>query len=75
MANYAYMTIEGKAQGLISEGCSTLESIGNRYQAGHIDEIMILAFNHMISNHGHAVHNPVKLVNLSISQRRYWQWH
>lgn len=34
MANYAYMTIEGKLQRLISEGCSTLESIGNRYQAG-----------------------------------------
>ncbi|MEQ9918886.1 type VI secretion system tube protein TssD [Pectobacterium aroidearum] len=55
MANYAYMTIEGKLQGLISEGCSTLESIGNRYQAGHTDEIMILAFNHMMSNDGHAV--------------------
>nr|WED69279.1 Hcp family type VI secretion system effector [Pectobacterium colocasium] len=62
MANYAYMTIEGKSQGLISEGCSTLESIGNRYQAGHTDEIMILAFNHMMSNDGHAVHNPITLV-------------
>ncbi|MEI7177150.1 Hcp family type VI secretion system effector [Pectobacterium carotovorum] len=62
MANYAYMTIEGKSQGLISEGCSTLESISNRYQVGHTDEIMILAFNHMMSNDGHAVHNPITLV-------------
>ncbi|KFW97867.1 Hcp family type VI secretion system effector [Pectobacterium aroidearum] len=62
MANYAYMTLEGRVQGLISEGCSTVESIGNRYQAGHIDEIMILAFNHSMSNAGHAVHNPLTLV-------------
>lgn len=29
MTNHAWMTIEGKSQGLIYEGCSTLESIGN----------------------------------------------
>lgn len=33
MAHMIYVTIKGKQQGLISAGCSTLNSIGNRYQA------------------------------------------
>ena len=42
MANHGYMTITGKAQGLISAGCSTQNSIGNKCQDGHTDEIMML---------------------------------
>ena len=30
MANHGYMSITGKAQGLISAGCSTQISIGNK---------------------------------------------
>lgn len=43
MANHGYMTINGTAQGLISAGCATRDSIGNKYQAAHTDEIMVLA--------------------------------
>ncbi len=43
MANHGYMTINGKAQGLISAGCSTQDSIGNKYQAAHTNEIMVLS--------------------------------
>ena len=42
MANPAYMKITGGIQGLISAGCSTHASIGNRYQSGHTDEIMVV---------------------------------
>ncbi|NUT81334.1 Hcp family type VI secretion system effector [Pseudomonas brassicacearum] len=46
MANHSYMTISGSQQGLISAGCSTQDSIGNKCQAGHEDEIMVLAYSH-----------------------------
>lgn len=35
MANYGYMTITGKAQGLISAGCSAQDSIGNINKPTH----------------------------------------
>ncbi|MEG1082608.1 MAG: type VI secretion system tube protein Hcp, partial [Pseudomonas sp.] len=34
MASHGYMTITGKVQGLISAGCSTQESVGNKFQSG-----------------------------------------
>ena len=46
MANHSYMTITGKRQGLISAGCSSHSSIGNKCQPGHQDEIMVLAYSH-----------------------------
>ena len=50
MANHGYMTITGKAQGMISAGCSTQDSIGNKCQIGHADEIMVLSYSHNMSN-------------------------
>ena len=46
MANHGYMSITGKKQGLISSGCSSQDSIGNKCQIGHFDEIMVLAYSH-----------------------------
>lgn len=40
MAYHGYMSIKGRSQRLISAGCSTIDSIGNRCQAAHVDEIM-----------------------------------
>jgi len=62
MANHSYMTINGKKMGLISAGCSTQDSIGNKCQIGHTDQILVLALNHAmstVSNVSHAVHNPL----------------
>jgi type VI secretion system Hcp family effector len=62
MANPGYMTITGKAQGLISASCSTPESIGNKYQSSHTDEIMVLSYHHNMANIGNinkATHNPI----------------
>ena len=41
MANIIYLSVTGNKQGLISRGASTIDSIGNKYQAGHEDEILV----------------------------------
>lgn len=58
MANPAYMSIEGRVQGLISSGCSTPESVGNRSQLDQMNEIMVLSYSHNMSNFGKRNHNP-----------------
>ncbi|MCC8379973.1 Hcp family type VI secretion system effector [Xenorhabdus sp. PB30.3] len=62
MANSIYVTIKGKLQGLISQGCSTLDSIGNKYQLGHEDQIFVLQFNHGVARAQNVAHQPVKFV-------------
>ena len=62
MANHGYMTIAGKAQGLISTGCSTQDSIGNKCQARHTDEIMVLSYTHnmvKIGSINKPTHSPI----------------
>ncbi len=49
MAQPVYIKIEGSTQGLISSGASTQDSIGNRYQSGHEDEIMAQEVSHVIT--------------------------
>lgn len=62
MSSHSYMSITGTKSGLISAGCSTQESIGNKCQVGHTDQILIRSLNHSmtsISNISEAVHNPL----------------
>ena len=62
MANHGYMTISGKTQGHISAGCSTQNSIGNKYQSGRADEIMVLSYSHNMTNIGNIKkprHSPI----------------
>ncbi|HCS45264.1 MAG TPA: type VI secretion system tube protein Hcp, partial [Pseudomonas sp.] len=64
MANHGYMTITGNAQGLISAGCSTQDSVGNKYQAAHTDEIMVLSYSHNMANIGNinrSTHSPINI--------------
>ncbi|MDW6002137.1 Hcp family type VI secretion system effector [Vibrio mangrovi] len=49
MAHVAYITINGEKQGLISSGCNTKDSMGNKYQEAHTDEVTLLACDHRIS--------------------------
>lgn len=46
MANLIYMTLTGEKQGLISQGCGTYDSMGNKYQVAHRDQIFLLALSH-----------------------------
>ncbi|PHR72662.1 MAG: type VI secretion system tube protein Hcp [Arcobacter sp.] len=41
-----YMSIKGSTQGLITEGAFTPESVGNRYQNGHEDEMLIESYSY-----------------------------
>ncbi|RJT23343.1 Hcp family type VI secretion system effector [Buttiauxella izardii] len=49
MANSIYMTLNGKNQGLISSGCMSLDSIGNKAQITHLDQIMVYELNHRLT--------------------------
>ncbi|MFQ6573184.1 type VI secretion system tube protein TssD [Pseudomonas sp. UM16] len=65
MAHHGYLSITGKKQGLISAGCSGLDSIANKCQSGHLDEIMVLSFAHNLSNLDntkHATHHPLIII-------------
>jgi len=48
MPTPAYMSIEGENQGNITEGANSMDSMGNRYQEEHENEITVQAFNHQI---------------------------
>ncbi|MGI0119430.1 Hcp family type VI secretion system effector [Zooshikella sp. RANM57] len=48
MPTPAYMTIEGEKQGLITAGTFTEDSVGNIFQEGHEDQILVEAFRHDI---------------------------
>ncbi|MNC09919.1 Major exported protein [compost metagenome] len=52
MAAISYISITGNRQGLISAGCSGQDSIGNKSQTGHLDEIMVLAYGHDLASAG-----------------------
>ncbi|BCU47237.1 TPA: Hcp family type VI secretion system effector [Citrobacter amalonaticus] len=65
MANPVYLTLNGDLQGLISAGCSSQASIGNKAQITHRDQIMVLGLSHGLTraqNVNHLslnIHKPV----------------
>lgn len=64
MANLIYLTLEGKQQGLISRGCGTLDSIGNRYQTGKKDVIFVTELNFSVSRAQNLAHQPIEFTKL-----------
>lgn len=54
MAHTAYVKIVGKSQGCISQGANTKDSIGNKAQSSHKDEITVLACDFSGSRDGGA---------------------
>ena len=59
MANSIYLKIIGKSQGDISKGCSSLGSIGNKYQHGHEDQIFVYSFDYDLTRAQNLNHSPV----------------
>lgn len=59
MANMSYLSLSGETQGLISAGCSTLDSVGNKAQPGHKDQIMVYALMHSISRSQNVNHHEL----------------
>lgn len=43
MGDIIYLTLRGAQQGTISAGCGSAESVGNRYQQSHPDEIFVFS--------------------------------
>ncbi|MEI8631319.1 type VI secretion system tube protein TssD [Vibrio sp. PP-XX7] len=64
MAHLAYLTLRGEKQGLISSGCNTKDSMGNRYQETHTDQITVLACQYSLSKlpHQHGIsHDGIQI--------------
>ena len=49
MASPAYLSITGTKQGLITSGAFTEDSVGNMYQEGHEDQVMIQSYSHSMT--------------------------
>lgn len=49
MPTPAYMSIEGKTQGNITQGAFTADSVGNIYVEGHEDQMLIQAIDHTVT--------------------------
>lgn len=73
MATPAYMSVTGEKQGLITAGAFTADSVGNTYQEGHEDEVMVQAFSHEVfiprdlqsgQPTGMRVHKPVRITKV-----------
>lgn len=70
MPTPAYMRIEGEKQGLITAGNFTEDSVGNIFQEGHEDEVLVQGFGHQVvlprdpqsgQPTGQRVHKPVMI--------------
>ncbi|RRO08945.1 Hcp family type VI secretion system effector [Pectobacterium aquaticum] len=64
MANSIFMKITGKIQGLISEGCLSIDSVGNKHISGHEDEIFVYATNYDLSRDRHVNHHPFSVTKV-----------
>lgn len=64
MAEPIYLTLTGKNQGLISAGCSTIDSIGNRHQIGHENEIQVISLNSGSFRVQNAAYQPIMFTKL-----------
>lgn len=62
MSNMIYVTVTGKKQGLLSSGCSSYESIGNKYQASHRDEILVMSMDHALTRAQNVNHGPLSFI-------------
>jgi type VI secretion system secreted protein Hcp len=73
MPTPAFLSIEGATQGNITEGAFTEESVGNVYQEGHENEILVEAFSHTVTvptdpqsgqPTGQRVHKPLTITKV-----------
>ena len=61
MANLTYLTLNGQMQGLISAGCCSQDSIGNKAQTAHKDQIMVQELTHGISRQQNVNHQMLTI--------------
>ncbi|MCB5205260.1 Hcp family type VI secretion system effector [Neorhizobium sp. T786] len=72
MPTPAYISIEGATQGPITQGAATEDSIGNIWQEGHEDQILVQGVDHIVTiprdpqsgqPSGQRVHKPFKFIS------------
>lgn len=61
MSNTIYLKLTGKKQGLISAGCSNINSTGNRFHLSHDNEISIYK---LINTSSHESHDPFRRLDI-----------
>ncbi|WP_350304466.1 Hcp family type VI secretion system effector [Photorhabdus viridis] len=59
MSDLIYLILKGQKQGLISAGCSSIDSIGNKGQLGHIDQILVYSLSHSLTREQNVNHHPI----------------
>lgn len=61
MSSITYLKLTGQKQGLISGNCSSIDSIGNKYQKGHENEILILELSMDTMRSQNIIFQPVNV--------------
>ena len=73
MPTPAYLTAEGANQGPITSGAFTADSVGNIYQEGHEDSVLVQAFEHVVTvptdvqsgqPTGNRIHKPLTITKV-----------
>ncbi len=62
MANLIYLKLTGDKQGLISAGCSSVDSICNKAQLSHYDQIMVMGLTHGMTRVQNINHQAVTMI-------------
>lgn len=62
MAGLIYLSLTGTQQGLISAGCLSQASVGNKAQLAHSDQIFILSLAHTLSREQNVNHHDVTII-------------
>ena len=62
MSEMIYLTLKGNKQGLISAGCSSYDSIGNKYQDSHRDQILVYSTTYELARKQNVSHAPFIMI-------------
>ncbi|MGP3590299.1 Hcp family type VI secretion system effector [Vagococcus sp. WN89Y] len=61
MSNIIYLSITGDKQGLISSGCSAIDSVGNKFQMIHKDEIIVYEVSNTVRRDEQVAMQPLQI--------------
>lgn len=62
MAGLIYLSLTGTQQGLISAGCLSQASVGNKAQLAHSDQIIIFSLAHTLSREQNVNHHDLTII-------------
>lgn len=62
MAGLVYLSLKGSRQGMISAGCMMQDSVGNKAQISHQDQILVYALSHGLTREHNVNHHEVTII-------------